>query len=169
MLSWSLSKYFDKWNRTTYLPLLIAFSSLSDINTTLKIGITIKWSLTLRYVIATTSLWCWKKISYNDITSISIRNRSISRCKSNKKPMSLQYRIPTGLRWDIINHKFNIRVFDFKLIYTCSWIFKNNQILKYDGCFWFHRVENANESRLCERAQTPQRLTCSQLRNAVST
>ena len=45
---------------------------------------------------ATTSLWCWKKI-YNDVTSISIRNWSISRCKSNKKPMSLQYRVSTGL------------------------------------------------------------------------
>ena len=33
------------------LPLLIAFSSLSDINTTLKIGITATRSFTLRYVI----------------------------------------------------------------------------------------------------------------------
>ena len=54
-----------KWNKTKGLSLLIAFSSLSDINTTLKIGITITWSFTLRYVIATSS-WCWKKISYND-------------------------------------------------------------------------------------------------------
>ena len=59
-----------KWNKTKCLPLLIAFSSLSDINTKLKIGITITWSFTLRCVIATTSLWCWKKI-YNDVTSIS--------------------------------------------------------------------------------------------------
>ena len=73
---------------------LIAFSSLSDINTTLKIGITITWSFTLRYVIATTPLCYWKKISYNDVTSISIRNQSIARFKSNKKMMSqyLQYR-----------------------------------------------------------------------------
>ena len=85
-----------KWNKTKCLLLLITLSSLSDINTTLKIGITITWSFTLRYVIATASLWCWKKISYNDVTSISIRNRSISRCKSNKKPMSPQYRVPTG-------------------------------------------------------------------------
>ena len=77
---------------------LIAFSSLTDINTILKIGITITWSFTLRYVIATTSLWCWKKISYNDVTSISKRSRSISRCKPNKKPMSPQYRVPTGDR-----------------------------------------------------------------------
>ena len=80
-----------------YLSLLIAFSSLSDINTTLKIGVTITWSFMLHYVTATTSLWCWKNISYNDVTSISIRNQSISRCKSNKKPMSLQYGMPTGL------------------------------------------------------------------------
>ena len=96
MLPWSLSEYFDKWNKATCLLLLIAFSSLSDIITTLKIGITITWSFTLRYVIAAT-LWCWKKISYNDVTSISKRNRSISRCKSNKKPMSLQYGVPTAI------------------------------------------------------------------------
>ena len=35
-------------------------------------------------------------MSYNDVTSVSIRNRSISQCKSNKKPMSLQYRVHTG-------------------------------------------------------------------------
>ena len=51
----------------------------------------------MRYVIATISLWCWKNISYNDVTSISKHNRSISRCKSNKKPMSLQYRVPIGV------------------------------------------------------------------------
>ena len=79
------------------LPLLLAFSSLSYINTKLKIGITITWSFTLCYDIATTSLWYWKKISYNDVTSISIRNWPISRYKSNKKPMSPQYRVPTGL------------------------------------------------------------------------
>ena len=39
-----------KWNKT-YLPLLLAFSSLYDVNTTLKIGITIVWSFKLRYVI----------------------------------------------------------------------------------------------------------------------
>ena len=38
-----------KWNKTKCLLLLITFSSLSDINTTLKIGITITWSFTLRY------------------------------------------------------------------------------------------------------------------------
>ena len=37
----SLSEYFDKLNKTTCLPLLMAFSSLSDLNTTLKIGIII--------------------------------------------------------------------------------------------------------------------------------
>ena len=51
----------------------------------------------MRYVIATISLWCWKKISYNDVTLISKHNRSISRSKSNKKPMSLQYRVPIGV------------------------------------------------------------------------
>ena len=86
-----------KWNKTKGLSLLIAFSSLSGINTTLKIGITITWSFTLRYVIATTSLWCWKKISYNDVTSISMRNRSISRCKFNKKSMPPQYRVPAAI------------------------------------------------------------------------
>ena len=91
-----LIRVFRWKKKTTCLPLLIAFSSLYDINTTLKICITITWSFTLRYVIATTSLWCWKKISHNDVTSISIRNRSISWCKSNKNPMSLQYGVPTG-------------------------------------------------------------------------
>ena len=85
-----ISEYFDKWNK-------IAFSSLSDINTTLKIGNTVTWSFTLHYIIATTSLWCWKKISQNDVISVSIRNRSTSRWKPNKKPMSPQYRVPTGL------------------------------------------------------------------------
>ena len=71
-----------KWNKTKCLPFLIAFLFLFDINTALKIGITITWSFTMRYVIATTSLWCWKKTLYNDYTSISMRNLSISRCKS---------------------------------------------------------------------------------------
>ena len=30
---------------------------------------------------------------------------------------------------------------------------QNNQILTYDGCFGFHRVANAKESRLYERVQ----------------
>ena len=78
-------------------PLLITFLSLSNINNTLKIGITRTWTFTLRYVITATSLWCWKKISYSDVTSISVRNRSISQSKSNKKSTSPQYRLPTGL------------------------------------------------------------------------
>ena len=89
-------RLFMKWNKTKCLPLLITFSSLSDINTTLKIGMTVTWSFILRYVIAITSLWCWKKISYNDVTTISKRNRSISGCKSNEKKMRPQYRVPTG-------------------------------------------------------------------------
>ena len=64
-----------------------SFSSLSGINTALKAGITITWSFTLRYVIATTSLWCWKEISYDDATLMSIYTRSTARWKSNKKPM----------------------------------------------------------------------------------
>ena len=55
-----------KRNKTKCLPSLIAFSSLSDINVTLKIGITLTWSFTLRYTIATKLLWCWKKILHND-------------------------------------------------------------------------------------------------------
>ena len=88
MLPQSLSEYFDKWTK-------IAFSSLSNVNMTLKVGITITWGFTLHYVIATT-LWCWKRISYNGVTSISIGNRSTPRWKPNKKPMSPQYRVPTG-------------------------------------------------------------------------
>ena len=57
---------------------VITFLNLSDINTTLKIGITITWSFTMRYVITAISLWCWKKISYNNVTSISMCNRSIN-------------------------------------------------------------------------------------------
>ena len=53
-----LIRVFDKRNKTTRLPLLIPLSPLSDINTTLKIGITITCSFTLHYVITTTSLWC---------------------------------------------------------------------------------------------------------------
>ena len=55
MLPQSLSEHFGKCNKTC-LTLLIVFSSLSDINTTLKIGITITLSFSLHYVIATTSL-----------------------------------------------------------------------------------------------------------------
>ena len=119
-----------KWSKMNCLPLLIAFSSLSDINTTLKIGITITWSFTLCYVIAITSLWCWKKISYNGDTSISIRNRFISRCKSNQKPMSPQYRVPTkssavlGIKlgrdfWCLIMPSIKLRqyVYDRSLFY----------------------------------------------------
>ena len=39
-----------KWNKTKCLPLLIAFSYVSDINTTWKIDIIITWSFTMRYV-----------------------------------------------------------------------------------------------------------------------
>ena len=89
----TLARLLLKWNKTTCLPLLIAFSSLSDINTTLKIDITTTWSFTLRYVIAKTPLWCWKKISYNYATSISICNRSISRCKSDNIGCPLGWRL----------------------------------------------------------------------------
>ena len=34
----------------------------------------------------------------------------------------VQYYLHITLWWDIINHKFNTRVFDFKLIHPCSWI-----------------------------------------------
>ena len=88
-----LDKVIDKWNKTC-LSLLIAFSSLSNINTALKISITILWSFKLHYVIATTSSWCWKEISYNDVTSVSIHSRSTSRWKSNKKSVSPQYCAP---------------------------------------------------------------------------
>ena len=37
----------------------------------------------MRCIIATTLL-CWKKIPYNDVTLISIRNQSTLQCKSNK-------------------------------------------------------------------------------------
>ena len=67
---------------------------LMSIATTLKIGIIITWSFTLQYVIATTSLWCWKKISHNDVTSVSISSWSTSPWKPNKKPISPQYRVP---------------------------------------------------------------------------
>ena len=40
---------------------LIAYSTLSDINRTLKIGITIKWSLKLHYVVAVASLWLGRR------------------------------------------------------------------------------------------------------------
>ena len=68
-----------KW--TWYLNKIAHFNC--SINTTLKIGITITWSFKLFYATAKT-LWSWKKISYNDVTT--------SRWKSNKKPMSSQYR-----------------------------------------------------------------------------
>ena len=62
MLPQNLSGHFDKWNKTC-LPLLIAFSSLSDINTTLKTGITVTWSFTLHYVITIVSLWCYFNVN----------------------------------------------------------------------------------------------------------
>ena len=86
----SLSEHFYKWNKVT-------FSSLSDINRAVEICITITWNFVLYYVITTASLWCWKKISYNDVTSMSIRNLSTSRWKPNKKLMLPQYRVNTGL------------------------------------------------------------------------
>ena len=57
-----------KWNKMKCLPLLIAFSNII-----------------INHVIVTTSIWCWKKISNNVVTSILIRNRCISRCISNRK------------------------------------------------------------------------------------
>ena len=72
-----------------------SFSSLSDINATLKVGITITWSFPLRNVISTTSLWR-EKISHNYFTPISVCDRSISWWKLNKNTMSSQYRVPIG-------------------------------------------------------------------------
>ena len=86
-----------KCNKTKRLPLLTAFSSLSDINTTLKICISIIWSFTLRYVIATTSLWLLKKISYNDVTSISVGNWSMSQCKYNQQKTNVA--TVSGAHW----------------------------------------------------------------------
>ena len=128
----------------TCLPLLIAFSSLHDINTILRIGITITWSVTLHYAIFTTSLWCWKDISYNDVTSISILHRSISRRKSNKKPMSPQYRVPTGIEELMTHCKLPRRksIFFFFpvccIIFNCSWqlTFDKKQKRKYKT-HWF--------------------------------
>ena len=87
-----------KCNKTKRLPLLTAFSSLSDINTTLKICISIIWSFTLRYVIATTSLWLLKKISYNDVTSISVGNWSMSQCKYNQQKTNVA--TVSGAHWN---------------------------------------------------------------------
>ena len=33
--------------------------------------------------------------------------------------------------------------------------FKNNQILQYHQCLWFHQAANAKKSRLYERVQAP--------------
>ena len=87
-----------KCNKTKRLPLLTAFSSLSDINTTLKICTSIIWSFTLRYVIATTSLWLLQKISYNDVTSISVGNWSMSQCKYNQQKTNVA--TVSGAHWD---------------------------------------------------------------------
>ena len=46
---------------------------------------TITWIFTLRYFTPTTSLWRWKKISYNDVTSAPLRNWSTSRWKWKTK------------------------------------------------------------------------------------
>ena len=64
----------------------------------------------MRYFISTTSLWYWKKKSYNNVNSASVRNWSISQCKSNKKPMSPQYRVPTG---KIFERLFDNAMYDF--------------------------------------------------------
>ena len=87
-----------KCNKTKRLPLLTAFPSLSDINTTLKICTSIIWSFTLRYVIATTSLWLLQKISYNDVTSISVGNWSMSQCKYNQQKTNVA--TVSGAHWD---------------------------------------------------------------------
>ena len=93
----------------TSLPLLITISPLSDISTPLKIGITITWNFALCYVTATTSLWCWKKIPYNDVYSILIRNRSTARQKANVAAKSRGHgenrKNPHTLRWLLIKQR----------------------------------------------------------------
>ena len=92
------------------LPLLIAFSSLSHMNTTLKIGNTWNWynmkfyiALRYRYNIIMKSggdiTW------YNDVTSVLRHSWSTSRWKSNKKRMSPQYRVITVLAIILVNLK----------------------------------------------------------------
>ena len=121
----------------------MAFSSLSDISTTLKIGNTITWSFTLGYIIATTSLWCWKKISRNDVTSVSIRNRSTSRWKPNKKPVSPLYRVPTGKKNDkqlVKNYR------PISLLPICGKIFER---LIYNKLFHFFQGNNLSSPSQC--------------------
>ena len=120
----------------------MAFSSLSDINTTFKIGITITLSFTLCYIIAIISLWCWNKMSFNDVTSISIRNWSISQCKFNKKPIPLQYRVPTRTTF-----KFPL------IIYQYTYFF-----IKMLGCwvfwtFWYDKtkIDTNPKKQICNR------------------
>ena len=111
------------------MPLLIAFSSFPDINTTLKIVITITWSFTLRCVIATTSLWCYKKLSYNDVISISIRNRSIcNRCCHN---------IPCPLGFKCLFGKIEISIYCSCIIPEFFWFlptWTRNNVSTFSWC-----------------------------------
>ena len=81
---------------------LIACSALSDINTTLKIGITIKWSLKLRYVVVVASLWCWKEISYNNVISVSVRSRSVGLYRNENQTKN---RCHHNIAWPLLYFK----------------------------------------------------------------
>ena len=103
MLTWILSEYFDNWNK---LPSIFAFLFISDMNTTLKIGITVTWSFTLRYAISIPSLWRWKKIS------MSVQCKYIIGLHRDKNPIIIgcRHNIACPLGWcpEIMNGSVNV-------------------------------------------------------------
>ena len=148
---------------------LIACSALSDINTTLKIGITIKWSLKLRYVVVVASLWCWKEISYNNVISVSVRSRSVglnrnqnqtkNRCHHNiawpllyfkKKSVHVMITIIHAFakreeRWEIFFH-LHTNCFSFNATFGIHWVKIQSERKKMQS-YW--RMIKMHDSDMC--------------------
>ena len=60
------------------------------------------------------------KVNQNPGT-FSVTLQKIKTAISNFFHFQIQFYLHITLRWDVINHKFNTRVFDFELIHPCSW------------------------------------------------
>ena len=92
------------------------------INTTLKIGITITWNFTLCYVIATISLWCWKRYHI----TMSLQSQYVIIIYHNVNPTKKQrcYNIACPVGWNYIKAMklFNqhFRIIFYSLIYFCQ-------------------------------------------------
>ena len=53
-------------------------------------------------------------------------------------------------------HSIILKLIHNNLLQSCEMELQNNRVVTYEGCFGFHRVANAKESRLSARPEPTQ-------------